>query len=458
MSQALALRALSAAQPMRSSFATMPQTPEGCVTACFALESFDRKRGLATYVLRVINRTTSVLFCRTWVVSEGGDPILAYPMLFEVRPLSSGAMRVPVWPGDFPSFDRAVAEIVGEGVECVVDAAAPSALPGRHAAVLPAAVASLALGLLTVAGVAGMRAATPHIEAFAVPPQALAGSTVRAEYDASGAGRVAYSVTAPDGRLVQSGNLPSRDGSIPIAVPANGAPSAYAVQLAMSGPLGRTEETKILNAVSTGAEIGSISVHPVVARPGDTVVVSYAAAADGGYVRLLDRDGTVWAQQPYSREGQTSFVIPTAGSEGALRVLLHVTRGNSSAESMAGIAVADERENVAAPAAAVAATDDGTGVPAAADNGQNGTFQVLDGTVHGGDAIRVKIISPRNGMHIGLTDDQSREVTGKDVGVQADEVTLLAPAVKEAARYTVVATFTDGFGQESIVQPVTILP
>ena len=457
MSQALALPSLAAAKPMRATFATMPQTPEGCVTACFALESFDRKRGVATYVLRVINRTTSVLFCRTWVVSEGGEPILAYPMIYEVRPLSSGAMRVPVWPGDFPAFDRAVAEIVGEGVECVVDAAAPSALPRRHP-VLPAVAASLALGLLTVAGVAGMRAATPHIEAFAVPPQALAGSTVRAEYDASGAGRVAYSVTAPDGRLVQSGSLPSRDGSIPIAVPANGAPGAYAVQLAMSGPLGRSEETRILNTVSTGAEIGSISVHPVLARPGDTVVVSYAAAADGGYVRLLDRDGTVWAQQPYSRQGQTSFVIPTAGSEGALRVLLHVTRGNSSAESMAGIAVADERQNVAAPAAAVAATDDGTGVPAAADDGRNGTFEVLDGTVHSGDAIRVKIISPRNGMHLGLTDDQSREVAGKDIGAQADEVTLLAPAVKEATRYTVVATFTDGFGQESIVQPVTILP
>jgi hypothetical protein len=35
---------------------------------------------------------------------------------------------------------------------------------------------------------------------------------------------------------------------------------------------------------------------------------------------------------------------------------------------------------------------------------------------------------------------------------------LKAPAVTVAARYTVVASFTDGFGQETIVQPIMIRP
>ena len=44
-----------------------------------------------------------------------------------------------------------------------------------------------------------------------------------------------------------------------------------------------------------------------------------------------------------------------------------------------------------------------------------------------------------------------------NVGAEADVVTLRAPAVTVPTRYTVVG-FTDGFGQESVVQPVTIPP
>ena len=34
----------------------------------------------------------------------------------------------------------------------------------------------------------------------------------------------------------------------------------------------------------------------------------------------------------------------------------------------------------------------------------------------------------------------------------------MAPPVTMPTRYTVVASFTDGFGQESVVQPVTVVP
>ncbi len=61
-------------------------------------------------------------------------------------------------------------------------------------------------------------------------------------------------------------------------------------------------------------------------------------------------------------------------------------------------------------------------------------------------------------MRIALNDAQSREVTAMNVGADANVVTLRAPAITVAARYTVVAGFTDGFGQESVVQTVTILP
>jgi len=458
MNQALALRALASVAPAaRASFATMPHTPDGCVTACFALESFDRRRGVAIYALRVVNRTASVLLCRTWVVCSEGDAILASPAVFEIQPLSSASKRVPVWPGDFPSFDRAVAEVVGEGVECVVDAAAPARLERRRA-VVPVAVASAALGLAAFAGAAALHAATPRIEAFAVPPQGLSGSTVRAEYGVAGAGKLSYKVTMPDGRRLEGGELAARSGSLAIPLPASSEAGGYTVQLSMAGPLGSVEEARVLNAVTGGAQIGELSVHPVLAKPGDRVEVSYTAAADGGYVRIVGGDGTVWAQQPYSRDGQSSFVVPPLSGSNVLHVLLHVTRGGSTAESMAGIAIAGQHESVTAPAAAAIAGDDESAIAPAAPDAANGTFEVLTPTVHSGGVIRVHVLSPRNAMHVALEDEQSHEITAIDVGTGADVVTLNAPTVPVPTRYTVVASFSDGFGQESVVSPVTVLP
>ncbi|MGB6951192.1 MAG: hypothetical protein WBE15_04525, partial [Candidatus Cybelea sp.] len=92
------------------------QTASGCVSAYFELESFDRRRGVALYGLRVINRTKGALVCRTWVLADDGDAVLAHPAFLEVAPLSVGSTIVPLWPNDFDSFHRAIAEVTGDGV------------------------------------------------------------------------------------------------------------------------------------------------------------------------------------------------------------------------------------------------------------------------------------------------------------------------------------------------------
>jgi hypothetical protein len=435
------------------------QTAAGSVSAFFSLESFDRRRGVATYALRVINRTKCALICRTWVLSAAGEPVLAYPELFEIEPFSTSATMVPLWPRDFASFDRAIAEVVGNGVHCIVEAAAP---PRRRRGRTHAFVAatSIVAGLLFLATAAALRGAVPRIAALSVAPSALAGATVEAQYSASGAGRLSYLVTAPDGHRVAAGRLDDRSGSIFVPIPASTQAGAYALRVSMEGPLGGTTETRIINAVlssAAGAQIGDISVHPMVAKPGQTIDVAYSAAADGGYVRLLGTDGTIWAQEPFSRGGQTRLVVPPVADGREMHVLLHVTKGNSAAQSMAGILVASAP--AAAPPEQASAQNTGDpNLPAAVDPDANGTFEVPVRTVRSGEAIRVRILSPRNGMRVSLNDTQSHEITGTDVGVEAEAITLRAPSVSVATRYTVVATFTDGFGQESIVQPVTVLP
>lgn len=433
------------------------QTPAGCVSAFFALDAYDRRSGVATYALRVVNRTTSALICRTWIVAQTGDAVLAHPILVEVAPLSTGTAQVPVWPADFPSFDRAIAEIAGEGIHCIVEAPAP-ARPTPRRTLTIAATASAIAGGIFLAAAALLNSALPRINAFSLAPQTLAGTTVRAEYAVSGSGPLSYSVFAPDGRQIQGGRLPGRSGAIPVAVPASNTPGAYTVELAKGGVFGTATATRVLNAVaarSGSAQIDAISVKPAVAKPGETVSVAYTADGDGGFVRLLGTDGTIWQQRPFSRSGETQLVIPQAGDLREMRVVVQVTKGQSVAQSMAGLAVMPDPASPGVVSQVAGSDPDQSAAP---PSDANGTFELRDRAVKSGGSIHVRIISPRNGMHIALNDEQSHEITGIDVGAEATAVTLRAPIVKVPTPYTVVATFTDGFGQESIVEPISVEP
>lgn len=458
---ALALRPAQLPSPCTGSGTAM-LTAAGGVSAFFSLEAFDARLGLAIYALRVINYTTAALVCRVWTISRKGDATLAYPVLVEVLPGSTLQTEIPVLPAAVPPFQRAIAEIAGQGVHCLVEAPSPTIPKRRNGYALASAAA--AAGLLMIVGGLGIRAALPRIDALALPPQTLPGTTVRAEYDASGAGTLKYWVLAPDGSTFAGGTLSERAGSIPIAVPAS-AQGAYTLQVAMSGPLGRASETRVLNTLSIGkrregATVNDISVHPIAAKPGEIVNVSYAAAADDGYLRLVGSDGTIWSQQPFSHGGQTRFVVPPVAAGDQLQVLLHVTKGTSSAESVAGLIVAGSASQTSSEKATpqVVSNDDPNVVPATSNDDSNGTFDVIVKTVKSGGTIAVKIFSPRNGMRLSLMDTQSHEVSAVDVGSDAETVTLRAPVVYQPTKYIVVASFTDGFGQETVVQPVTVTP
>jgi hypothetical protein len=438
---------------------TAVQTLAGSVSAFFALEGFDRRLGVGTYALRVVNRTASVLVCRTLIISRAGDAVLASPLFVEVAPQTTACAHVSVWPGDFVSFDRAVADIAGDGVHCIVEAPPPVRTRAPRRYLIAAAVSLAGFVLLGAAGT--LRGQVPRIAAFAVPPEAIAGTTIQAEYDVSGMGRLSYAVSAPDGRTMQSEAITTASGSIPFTIPASSEPGAYTLQMVMTGPLGTATATRVLNTMPArgrgSAQIASISVKPPVAQPGQAVDVTYAADGDAGYVRLVGADGTIWEQRAFSRDGETQLTIPHAPSLREMRVVLHVDKGRTTAQSMAGLVVAS-----AAPPAFTAAPqivgDNEPGAPAASGSDANETFEVLEPTVKSGGSIHVRIVSPRNGMRIALTDAQSHEVTGIDVGAETDALTLRAPVVWVATRYTVVASFTDGFGQESVVAPVTVEP
>ena len=460
-SGALALRPPGLPAAPRFGSATSIQTSSGGVCAFFALEGFDRRSGIATYCLRVINRTGSALICRTWVITRNGDAVLACPVLFEVQARSTASTQVPVAPRDFPSFERAVVEVAGKGIHCLVEAPAPA--HRRPLPLYPMIAAACLLGaLVSIVAAAAIASAMPRIVAFAVPPEALSGTTIAADYSTTGDGRLSYSITSPDGRPLQGGDLAAKAGEIRFALPAANEAGAYTLTMAMNGPLGSAGVTRVLNALPSKprniAHIEAISVNPIAVRPGQRVSVAYAASADRGYLRIVGTDGTIWAQRPFSRHGRTDFVLPPMPAGEELRVLLHVVKGGSVAQSMAGLVVANDPKRVAASQDFHVEGDDDPNSAPAITGDANGTFQVLTKTVRGGAPIRVRILSPRDGMRVSLLDDRSHEVAAAQIGAEADVITLQTPAVSAASRYIVEANFTDGFGQESVVAPITVLP
>ena len=306
LSSALALRDAQAIAPFpRYGCGTAVQARSG-VAAFFVLESYDRRRGVATYALQVVNETQTRLVCRAWVVTRHGNAAFAHPATFEIEPFSAIAMQMPVRVRDFDSFERAVAEIAGDDVHYVVEAAPPP-VRSRRSTFMMAAAAVLIFGTLAIGATCLLAGMIPRIAAFAVPPMALAGTTVAAEYDAVGFGSLAYQVLAPDGHRVAGGALSDRSGSIPVALSPSSDGGAYTLQMTMRGPLGSAKEVRVLNAIPPkiggGARIADIAVNPIVAKPGQAVSIAYAANGDSGYVRLVGSDGTIWAQKPYSPQG-----------------------------------------------------------------------------------------------------------------------------------------------------------
>jgi hypothetical protein len=441
---------------------TAIQTLTGTVAAIFAFESYDRRLKVAAYSLRVMNSSASAVICRIWAIDEHGVASLGYPLPIEVEPFSVKSADIAIYPNDYLSFERAIAEVLGDGIHCIVEAAAPVR---RKRGISPIIAASGFATALLTACTFMLFLSIPRISAFAAPPTATTGTSVDAEYSASGFGRLSYDVEAPDGSHVQDGVLDQHSGTLPIAIAASEQPGAYTLRLTMEGPLGTDKTVRVLNAIPPkvvsrgGAQISDIAVHPAVAAPGDTVTVSYAAAATTGYVQLMDSDGAVWLQKPFARNGMTQFVVPPVKRSREMRVLLHVMKAHSAAESSAGFLVSVPNHLVAASSASDASASDPIApVASAPTDEQNGTFQLTTNKVASGSSIHVQIISPRNGMRISLMDTQSHEITGVDIGSDADSVTLEAPVVKLATRYIVQASFVDGFGQESVVEPITVSP
>ena len=429
------------------------RTAAGDIVATFVLVRYNKRRHIATYAFRVFNFSTSEVVCVVYGLTNYGTPALAFPRPIRLRPNAKRETEISFAVHGFGSFERVVAEVRSENALFTVEA---PALP-QPKSVIPFMLLGLSTTLaLACAMLLGFQRLPPRIVGFSLPPSALAGSTVDGEYATGGVGQLSYSVDDPNGKRLADGVLADGAGTVRFALPQTSDPAAYTVRLLITGPFGTISEARVVNAilppkpkivVSSGAQISNIEVTPVVAHPGDLVHVKYAATASDGYVRLLDSQGTIWSQFPSSKDGNTWMRVPLFDRDRELRVLLHVRRGKSVAQSSAGLIVLASKDAI---------TDD----PASSkDSGaENGIFSIASTRVRSGGALRVRVLTPRDGLRIALTDTASNEINGIEVGLDQDQVYLRAPNVQVAGRYVVVASFRDGFGQESVVAPIVVTP
>lgn len=427
----------------------------GGISGYLALADIDRANAVATYALRIENDSPHALKGWMQLATRRGFLDIA-PV--QVAPFSIKETLVPVRRLETGPYDRAIVEVHGDGCELSIEAAAPPRSRGR------AWKAWVAASAVSVAGLSFAAAwATPRIGALDVPARAIAGSAVDVPYAAAGVGALRYDVTRDDGIRVAAGIVDARTGTLNVAVPA-----AETVRLQLDGPFGSVRRVAHIAVVPRGTHapvpaagmktaadpqmdsplIADLSVAPSPVKAGSAMRVTIASRAVRGEVWLLDMGGTLWSRTALDPSGTTWVHVPSNAGGREMRVVVHASDGKHQAAS--GIAV------VVAPSETKALA--GSTAPAQANAPARAALTLSKSVVAGGEPVSVFVRGPHDDVHITLTDKAGTVLAQGDLGAQDEELSLVAPAVRSATTYYVVAAVTRGTSTDSLVSPLRVAP
>jgi hypothetical protein len=306
--------------------------------------------------------------------------------------------------------------------------------------------------------------------AVAAPAKALAGTTVQVPFQVSGAGSVEYDFATKDGLQLAAG-LASRSDVLKLPIPAHGAGSPYTLHVRMRNAFVNSERTAVIGAVIAKAAptsrprpkpqqldpatlIGDLSVTPSPVHAGDMVSVKYTTQGSSGDVWLLGMDGRTWARAPLSTTGVTQLSVPQAGAGHEMRVVLHAQRGKVHAESSVGLTVLAS-EQLASDAAAPS-TSPSTAVRTPAKT--TPTLSLDSQVVSPGDNVVVRISGAHGDVQIKLENGSGATVAQGSVSAEDGAISITAPNVSSVTTYWVVATYTAGVSEQSIVHRLVVTP
>lgn len=458
MNGALALRPSTLPSSIAQSIGELPfgsqaqvQVADGKLAAFFAFAGYDERLGTVKYALRILNNTTHAARARIYVDARGTQ-IAAYPLDFEVAPLSLRDDIVPVRMDVTGPYDRAIVEVSSPQTCFTVEAPPP---PRRS---VPWAKWGAAAAIpLIFAGATQL--AMPRVLGVTAPAKALAGTTVAIPYQISGVGTVEYDVTARDGMQLVAG-LGNASGVLRVPIPARGA-APYTVNVRMRNAFASASASATIGVVAppvpkvrkpepdAGALIGDLSVSPSPARAGSRVVVAYATQGQTGSVFLVDMAGRTWARAPLSPIGRAAIGVPQAAAGRDMRVVLYAQRGKQHAQSAVALTVLPSND-AAKPVAPQA--------PPAQAASQSAEVTLSSQVVSAGDSVTVRVHGIRGDVRVTLMSAGGTTVEQGDASEGDGGVSISAPTVSGVTTYYVVATFSSGVSQQSIVRRLVVTP
>lgn len=431
------------------------QTANGRLSAFLGFAGYDRKVGVAKYALRVLNNTRFPAHARLFIEVRGVQQD-AYPLSFQIAPFSMRDDMVPVRFDTTGPYDRAIVEVLSEETRFTVDAPPPPPQKQNW-------YKWIAAGLIPAFVAGGMFAATPRVLAVAAPAKAVVGSTIRVPFQVSGNGSVEYDFSTREGVQIAAG-LAQRSDVLHLPIPANGAGAPYTLHVRMRNAFLASERAATIAAIGAprtvhavarrdtadaSTLISDLAVTPSPVHAGTLLSVKYATAAQTGDVWLLGMDGRTWARAPLSPSGMTQLTVPQAAAGRDMRVVLHAQRGKAHAETAVGVSVlpATQDANLNQPPQ-----------PTAPSKAEAPALTLDSQVVSPGDNVVVRVSGARGDVKITLMTAGGTTVEQGSVSESDGAISISAPAVTSVTNFYVVATYTQGVSEQSIVKRLVVTP
>jgi hypothetical protein len=429
-------------------------TPSGAV-AC-ELEAVGIDAEGARYQLRVTNGTGGVLAATASAHCVDEDRAVA-ALAVEIAPHAAIRTGFVLDPG--LAYDRISAEVHGDGVHLVVEAAPPSGKRRRRRWVAPvvalAGAALLAGATLIVFGVERPRVVDASL--LASPDGQLL-----ARWSTTGSGSRSYEIRDARGQVIAQGPLGAAAGSMPL-----GRGDAASLHVAVANSFGHdTRDAAYTRATAPPAIRIPATPPPRIERlaidaprPNTPLSVHYVALARDLRLSILDRNGATWfSTTTKSGTGVVQVPAPPAGPREPYQLVVRAEGQSAREETRVPIPAAVAETGTPPPLAPLSSQP---GVPVqrrsaehttVVDAGGSDTFGLRPYPVHAGQTFTIEVPSADGARVQVVRDSDGIELYGADLRGGERHVELTAPS--PPGNYTVRVTLRRGYGLETLVRPL----
>ena len=395
------------------------------------------------FALDVVNASEEPLLATIYARPFRGEELPVAPYSLWVDARTEAYIVLPMSSLLAATCTAVSVRIQGRTIHHRVEAAIPrpgSLLWAAGGALVAAAIAAAVVG------------AHPRVTSLQAPSNVVGGTRVSAIYRIAGAGNATWELDDLHGGRLDGGTLAAAGGTFQFAVPKSRDRETYVVRVASQGRFGEASSSLPMVAdtpvpPASPLRVSAFSVDRATLNDGDAVKVRYRTDARSGEVQAVDAQGTVWARAALSPSGISTLKLPTFGREKELQIRIVAKSGAQYAQSGVGVAVV-----VPSPSPNASTAPTAGNVPP----GSGSSIAVDSSIAHPGATVVVRVLRHFEGLHIALIDSHGGEVDGRDVAPSTGSVALRVPA-NASGTLTVVATYTEGQGQNSDVKTLRVV-